>query len=646
MIILSILTARIIFFFQFQTSPLSLITPSGTDTAFNHRLATELLHHRHSRDILFVSFYTYFLAFVYRVFGINIEIVRIIQMIIGIISSLLVYGIAGKLFDRKTAGLALFLHGLYSVFIFQEGLLLSTTLGIFLSLCLTFWLLHIEEKPLVLGFYIAGLILGLLSKTLNVSLSLIILLSLWIIICPKSPRIKGQRLLCFFLGLFTILTIFTLPNFSRLKETLPIPIHSGINFYIGNNPEATGTFSPPLNMHSSQLGLLKDSQFIAEKDSGRPLSNKEINRFWFKKGIDFIISHPFDHLKLMFKKFFIFINGYEPQDIENLYFAKKFIPLLRFPLISFYFISPLGILGWLLCLRKPETSIIKLFILAYAVSNILYFVTSRYRLPAVPYLIIFASYSLFWLTKQITDHKFKKIAFGDNFYRRFVGDFRSPSRFDLALAIGGQTTARWLVRSKSGGGLGRIFYTFLCCSKITPALCGLACLFLLTNIKIFKPDFSSDYYNLSVRYIAINNLAQAEFMARQAIKINPHFAEAYFNLGIIAYQRGEKEQAAERFLKSVELKPDYSEAYYNLGFVYEQTGNIKQAIKYYLSTLRINSRDEQAYFRLGCAYLKTGELPLAKQAFSQAVQLNPELDAEVKQILYTADSKESALPDF
>lgn len=575
-LILSILTTRIIFLFQFRASPLSLVTPSGVDTAFNQRLAIELLSHRHSGNIVFASFYTYFLSSIYRLFGINIELVRIIQMITGIFSSLLVYGITRKLFDKKTASLSLFLHGLYSVFIFQEGLLLPTTAGIFLSLCLTFWLMHIEEKPPILGFYIAGLILGVLAKTLNVCLSLIILLNLWIVYLPSGLRIKGQRLLYLFLGLLTTWAIFILPNFSRLKEAFPIPVHSGINFYIGNNPRATGTFSPPLNMHSSQLELLQDSRLIAEKNLGRPLSNKEINRFWFKKGFDYIFSQPFAYLKLIFKKFFIFINGYEPQDIENLYFAKKFIPLLRLPLISFYFISPLGILGWLLCRKKPETSLIKLFILAYAISNILYFVTSRYRLPAVPYLIIFASYSLSWLTKQITTNKFK---------------------------------------------------------RIIPALCGLACLFFLTNLKIFKPDFSSDYYNLSVRYSAVNNLSEAELAAEQAIKINPHFAEAYFNLGMISYQRGEINYAIERFLKSIELKPDYFEAYYNLGFISEQTNNIKEAIQYYLSALKINSQDEQVYFRLGSAYLKTGELPLAKQAFNQAVTLNPELESEIKKLL-------------
>ncbi|MFH0790733.1 MAG: DUF362 domain-containing protein [Candidatus Omnitrophota bacterium] len=47
--------------------------------------------------------------------------------------------------------------------------------------------------------------------------------------------------------------------------------------------------------------------------------------------------------------------------------------------------------------------------------------------------------------------KNKKIAFGDNLLSPVIGDFRSPSRFDL--------------RSKSGGGLGKILYTFLCCKK-------------------------------------------------------------------------------------------------------------------------------------------------------------------------------------
>ncbi|MFH0791567.1 MAG: O-antigen ligase family protein, partial [Candidatus Omnitrophota bacterium] len=48
--------------------------------------------------------------------------------------------------------------------------------------------------------------------------------------------------------------------------------------------------------------------------------------------------------------------------------------------------------------------------------------------------------------------KFKKIAFGDNLLSPVIGDFRSPSRFDPA-------------RAGSGGGLGKILYTFLCCKR-------------------------------------------------------------------------------------------------------------------------------------------------------------------------------------
>ena len=392
----------------------------------------------------------------------------------------------------------------------------------------------------------------------------------------KGLRLKLRSLFIFFLGVLTTLAIFILPNFSILKESLPIPAHSGINFYIGNNPEADGTFWPPLNMHSSQLGLLKDSQLIAEKNLGRPLNNKEINWFWFKKGFAYIASHPYAYLKLTLRKFLIFINGYEPQDIEDFYFAKKFIPLLRFPFISFYFISALGILGWVVCIRKPEASVIKLFILGYGISNILYFVTSRYRLPAVPYFIILASYGLFWLTKRL-----------------------------------------------SAGNLNRIIWL----------ICLLAFLFFLTNIRIFKHDFSYAFYNLSVKYIDTDNVSKALESAQEAIRINPHIAPAYFNLGIISYRQGKIKEATDNFLKTLELNPNYFEAHYNLGFIYEEAGDPEKAIKYYLSSLKINPQDEQVYFNLGCAYLKTGQQDLAKQAFGQAMRLNPRLIPQVKEIL-------------
>ncbi|PIP20534.1 MAG: hypothetical protein COX40_04225 [Candidatus Omnitrophica bacterium CG23_combo_of_CG06-09_8_20_14_all_40_11] len=576
LIISIIVSVRIIYLLQFQSSPLALITPSGLDTAFNHRLAIQLLGGESSRDFLFSSFYSYFLASIYRIFGINIEAARIIQMMLGIISCILVYLVTKELFGKSVAKLALCLQGLYSLFIFQEGILISTTLGIFLSLILTFWLMYIQKKSFVLGFYIAGLILGVLCKTLNVSLPLILLLSLWIMRLEKGLRLKLRSLFIFFLGVLTTLAIFILPNFSILKESLPIPAHSGINFYIGNNPEADGTFWPPLNMHSSQLGLLKDSQLIAEKNLGRPLNNKEINWFWFKKGFAYIASHPYAYLKLTLRKFLIFINGYEPQDIEDFYFAKKFIPLLRFPFISFYFISALGILGWVVCIRKPEASVIKLFILGYGISNILYFVTSRYRLPAVPYFIILASYGLFWLTKRL-----------------------------------------------SAGNLNRIIWL----------ICLLAFLFFLTNIRIFKHDFSYAFYNLSVKYIDTDNVSKALESAQEAIRINPHIAPAYFNLGIISYRQGKIKEATDNFLKTLELNPNYFEAHYNLGFIYEEAGDPEKAIKYYLSSLKINPQDEQVYFNLGCAYLKTGQQDLAKQAFGQAMRLNPRLIPQVKEIL-------------
>ena len=71
------------------------------------------------------------------------------------------------------------------------------------------------------------------------------------------------------------------------------------------------------------------------------------------------------------------------------------------PLISFAFICPLALLGmWLAKKISPKNLLLLLFILAYGFSVVIFFVTSRYRLPVVPIMIIFASSAIWQLLEN------------------------------------------------------------------------------------------------------------------------------------------------------------------------------------------------------------------------------------------------------
>jgi len=81
-------------------------------------------------------FYPYYLAVQYRIFGHNLLIVRIIQNLLGALSCILIYLIAGNIFNRRTGILAAILGLANGVLIYYEGELLITTLYIFLTLVL------------------------------------------------------------------------------------------------------------------------------------------------------------------------------------------------------------------------------------------------------------------------------------------------------------------------------------------------------------------------------------------------------------------------------------------------------------------------------------------------------------------------------
>lgn len=574
-IVLCLSALRLLYFLQWHASPLALVTPSGLDSSLNHRLAMELLHGEVSQEFHLASCYTYLVAFLYLIGGSHPELVRIAQLVMGIGSCVLVYWLAREMFNQTVATIALALHGLYGPVIFHEGLLISTTMGLLLSLLLARQLLSLQGKPRLSGWYLAGVLLGLLGHTIHVAWSLIPLVSLWIIRHTRGTWPRVLSLLSVGLGISTMVLSLMGSKALWVRDATVLPAHSGINFYIGNNPEADGTFYPPLQMRSSQLGLLHDSRLIAEQRLGKSLTDHDVNRFWFHQGMEFIVEHPMAFLTLLGRKLLIVLNGYEPPDLEDFYFAKRQMPLLGLPLPSFYLIAPLGLLGWMLTRRDEKSSLLRLFILGYGLSNLLYFVTARYRLPALPYLTILASWSLSWLATKVAE--------------------RNPRKL------------------------------------VWPG-CALIGLVVLTSLRLFRHDFAYAYLNLSVRYADTNDLAHATETALEAIRINPRLPDAHFNLGVIAYRQGRIEEARERFLTAWRLRPRYYEAAYNLGLLAEETGQLDEAIRFYGAALALNPSDEQVHVNVGCAYLKANALALAHEAFDTAKRLHPSLDETLREL--------------
>jgi hypothetical protein len=127
---------------------------------------------------------------------------------------------------------------------------------------------------------------------------------------------------------------------------------------------------------------------------------------WFTaRGLSFWASHPLQAMGLYLRKVFLFFHGTEiPRDFD-LYQARAQSPVLRALVWPFGFpavvVMPLALLGMVLSRREAKKLWVPFAFVATQVLVLsLFFPSARYRVPAVPVLVIFAAAALFAIRKK------------------------------------------------------------------------------------------------------------------------------------------------------------------------------------------------------------------------------------------------------
>src|SRR5206468_1429717 len=168
---------------------------------------------------------------------------------------------------------------------------------------------------------------------------------------------------------------------------------AGQNFFIGNNPDnLTGMYRAPEFVRADPKFEEVDFAREAERAVGRQLKPSEVSHYWFNRARMFITARPADFFRVLRQKAALFWNEYEIPDNLDIYFFNRYSSLMRLWLPAFGTVAPLGVLGMVLCIREwRRIWPLYLFVLGYFVSVILFYVFSRYRLPVVPFLMVFAA---------------------------------------------------------------------------------------------------------------------------------------------------------------------------------------------------------------------------------------------------------------
>lgn len=187
--------------------------PVGSDQGFYDNVAQNILTGKdftdRGRDAGIEPLYPLFLAGIYKVFGHNYDIVRIIQIIIFALSVVFVYLLSKRLFGRRVAIWSSIATALFYGIANQAGSLTTETLFIFLLTVFAWAIYNASINGKYVWFAAAGAILGLAALTRGIIQYFFILaaINLFILYYRKIPA-KGilLRIGIFLVSFFIVLT--------------------------------------------------------------------------------------------------------------------------------------------------------------------------------------------------------------------------------------------------------------------------------------------------------------------------------------------------------------------------------------------------------------------------------------------------------
>ena len=379
-------------------------------------------------------------------------------------------------------------------------------------------------------------------------------------------------------------------NYFVAHDPVLLSAHSGLNFYMGNNPVANGYPKIPDGLRPGQEGLLKDSILRAEEAAGHPLKRTEVSRYWSEKASAYIHENRGAWLMLMGTKVRNFWNGFQYDDISVITLLQERGVTLPGP--RFGFVAALGLAGLLAGVwRNGPVRWVAAAVLLHMCALLSVFITERYRLAAVPGLIILSVYALWMLWRALAERKW-------------------PLAGGLALLIAGSALATST-------------------PPRDPAL------------------WSLDPYNLGVKELEVAESLLAKRQGDDSATIaerheqathelesaQRHLEKAYsylqgnagivFALGNLTLDRGDRERAREWYQRALVIDPHFSAASKNLGYLALEDQQWAEAARLLEAAAREEPDNASTWYLLAKAKIGLGDPATARTMLKEALRMKP-----------------------
>jgi len=485
--------------------------------------------------------YPFLLASVIVLFGLKFVFLRGMGLLMGAINCLLTAALGKRAFDLRTGVVAGILAAYWGPSLFFDAEFLAvTSMMTFLLLAL----LVASNAGLRLSRWAAaGALTALAALIWPMALVAAPAMTTWIMSAKASLRAKFKAIAILGIAILTPIMPVTIRNIVVGHERVLISWNSGINFYIGNQPDA------------ERLIKIRPS-FQWYRLIERPLrygmrTHSERSAWFLKETRRSIGEHPGRWLLWMLHKTAIFLNGYEVVRDQDLYYFREYSTLLYVLLWNKGVSFPLGII-WPFALigaglflighggaekwRQPA-ALLLIFGLLYSASVILFFVTSRYRLPVIGIVLIFAAWSIGQIWDIIRRRHIRSLV-PIVALLLALGWFCNMGRFKMNTVLPGENNYN----------LGKIYYDQ---GRYIEAK------------EYFLKSYAEDPSDITLLN-ELGNIAIAERKKEEAlswydraIALDPMMPESRANRAATLAELGRYEDAAAEYKKAIEISPQW-----------------------------------------------------------------------------------------
>ena len=586
--------------------------------------------------------YPYFLGLVYTLFGEGPMVIRLCQAVLGSLACVCLAYAGWRLFSKPAGIVAGLMLAGYAPAIFFDSLVQKSVLDS-VFLCLTLALLSglMQDPRRPRQWLWVGVSVACLMLTRENALVFVAVLLFWLVWSQRALGAERFRLAGWLAaGLVVVLLPVAARNLVVGGEFYLTTSQFGSNFYIGNNPEASGVYRPLRFGRGDPRFERRDATELAEAATGATLTPAQVSRYWTGQALGYITRQPADWLRLMGRKLRLAWNATEVVDTEDqLTYAAWSVPLRAAGRVwHFGVLAPLALLGvWATWPRRSDLALLYLMLGAYAATLVAFAIMARYRYPLVPFLILLAAAGLTRLPALARSVPRRRLAWAGvtaallavfcNWPMLSMARMRAVTdsnvgtelqlegRVDEAIALYRESIARNPDNAVAHSNLGTAYAS---AGRFVEAIAE------HRRALELAPQDAEGHFNLANTLVRTGRLEESLAAYRDALRIEPGFAEARVNLGNALVDLGREAEAAEEYRRAGELRPDQGQPFNNLGLLATARGDLAESITQFRRAVEAEPDFAEAHANLAAALQVAGDPDTALVHFRRVVALQPD----------------------